>query len=152
MHGLTSPFDRHGMKSTIEGLFTRRIYAFVPTFTACTAQGCGFNDFTQSAINPSCGICRGTGRIASMHTAHMTCRITWIDAARIDIYRGVVSAEIGDANIQGKYQDLNTYQRVMLTADAYLLVDGQHLKPTSVIVDRSEGITSVDIRAVIVRS
>jgi hypothetical protein len=82
----------------------------------------------------------------------MTCRITWIDAARIDIYRGVVSAEIGDANIQGKYQDLNTYQRVMLTADAYLLVDGQHLKPTSVIVDRSEGITSVDIRAVIVRS
>jgi hypothetical protein len=150
--GIFTGFERLGTKTDIENVgLVRQISLHIPASTICTHAGCGWDEFTQSGINPACVFCDGTGLLTTWHTAYARCRLSWIDAARVNIYKGIMPGEAGDVQVQGFLYDLELYRRVKDTDGAYILADEQRIKPYAVTQNQVEGKTTVDVRCNLVK-
>ena len=150
MRGLLGSAVRATQKIQVERLAaTARIEAHVPAYTNCTALGCGFDDFTASGKNPSCAICRGTGRVATERIGILYGRGAWIDATKFKFYEGMPTGEVGDVSVQCKLLYRNLIEQVYRVDGATLLIDGKHVKPIAIIPNRVEAPTSLDVRCVL---
>lgn len=140
------------IKNTISNILGRPITVMIPTVSECTATGCGYNELTQSALNPSCTVCDGRGQIFTWHSGSVIVRSTWGDPARINVRNGIASGEVGDAQIQAHFRDMPLFERVMKTDHAYVLIDGKRLKPYSITFNSVESYTTVDVRCNLITS
>jgi hypothetical protein len=144
--GMISSFDRYSNKVDLGQKLTRTLSVHVPHVVNCTAVGCGFNTFTQSAVNAACTVCNGTGQVTTWHMGYVRARVSWVDPARVDIYKGIASGEVGDVQIQGFQRDLALYTTIKDTVGAYILVDGQKVKPNTITQNYVESPTTLDVR------
>lgn len=151
--GLFTRFERLAQKRDLANKFPTRVSLHVPTYVACTASGCGFDAFTQSGLNPACTTCDGAGRVALWHVAYVLCRVGWIDRAKIglEFWKGVAAGETGEMVLGAMLRDEALFRTVLESATAYVLVNDQHLRPTSLTHNRVEGETTLDVRCTIVK-
>lgn len=151
--GLFSRFERATNKRDLMNKFPTRLSVHVPTHTECTADGCGFDVFTQSGKNPACTVCNGTGRTTVWSVAYIMCRVSWVDRTRIGIefWKGVPAGETGEVVLGCMLRDEDLLRMTMEDADAYILLNGQHIRPFSLTHNRVEGETTLDARCNIVK-
>jgi hypothetical protein len=145
--GLLGHFERLGVNRDLTDFgLVRQVSVHIPTSMACTAVGCGYDTFTHSALDPACPTCSGQGTVDTWQIGYARVRLAWADPARINLYKGIASGEVGDAQVQGFYHDLALFERVRDTDRAYILADTQHLKPYSITQNQVEGQTTLDVR------
>jgi hypothetical protein len=141
--GLLTKYQRGVTQDDVRSKFSQRCVCYLPATTLCTASGCGFDNFTYSGKNPACTVCNGTGKVTTWNTARVTVRVAWVDPARITFVRGVPTGEIGDVVLQAYNHDADLFETVQDTDGAYVLVDGKHVKPFAITVQRVESLTSI---------
>lgn len=149
---MISSLGRRYIQRTIENLNKNdRISAWVPIYADCTETGCGFDDVSRSAKNISCVVCQGTGRVETTARTYLTGRVAWTDVGR-PRFGGVVATEdLGDATVEVKLAHKGLMDTVKDRENAYLSIDGRHLRVMSVDVNRVEGKTTCVARCEIVR-
>jgi len=74
----------------------------------------------------------------------------WIDEAA-PVWGTVASGDIGDVWLSVSTSFKEMFETVEETNGAYILVDGETVKPKSVAYNEVEGRTSVDVRCKIVK-
>lgn len=120
----------------------------IPEVQECAATGCGYDPLSGAAYNSSCVACNGTGQTRSERKTDVLCRISWIDSQLVGIYQGVPTGREGDLQIQADLEYHDLFEEAHRTEGAYILLDGQTLTPKSIIINRVEKATSLDIRCV----
>jgi hypothetical protein len=151
--GIFTRFERAGHKRDLTNKFPTRASLHVPTYTDCTATGCGFDPFTQSGKNPACTTCDGLGRTLAWSVAYVMCRVSWVDRIRIGVefWKGVAVGETGEIIIGAMLRDEALFRQVMESQDAYILVNRWRVRPFGLVTNRVEGETSLDARCNIVK-
>jgi len=150
MIGILPDFMKLNMRHDLEGFLWRHVMAYIPHTSKCGATGCGYDSFTASAINPACLECNGRGLVYNWHQVSLHVRPNWIDPAHNNVFAGVITADIGDAQFQAKIRDKALWEKIRDTEHAYVLMDGKKLHPESIADNSVEGLTTIDIRCHII--
>lgn len=149
---MNSSLGRRHIKREIESLnLNDRVAIFIPSYTECTAEGCGFDAISRSAKNISCATCDGKGRTATWAKAYLNCRVSWTDVGRPRYGGFVTTEELGDATVETRLVHKELLEDVQDGENAYIEIDGRHLRVMSVDVNRVEGKTTVVARCEIIR-
>jgi hypothetical protein len=149
---MISSLGRRGIKREIEGLnMNDRIVAWIPSYTDCTASGCGFDAVSRAGKDISCTTCNGTGRTQTWASTYLSCRFAWTDVGRPRFVGIVTTEELGDATIETRLVHKYLLEDLRDKEGAYVEADGRNLKIRSVDVNRVEGKTAVVARCEIVR-
>ena len=150
---MINSLTRRWIKREIETLnMNDRIVAWIPSYTDCTASGCGFDPISRSAKNISCTVCNGTGRVASWATSYITCRFAWTDVGRPRYGGFVTTEELGDATFETRLSYRELLYDLRDEENAYVEADGKCLRVMSVDDNRVEGKTTVVARCEMVRN
>lgn len=149
---MINSLGRRHVKREIESLnMNDRIVAWIPSYTECTAEGCGFDPISRSAKNISCTTCNGTGRTATWAKSYLNCRAAWTDVGRPRYGGFVTTEELGDATVETRIVHKKLLEDVRDGEAAYVEIDGRHLRVMSVDANRVEGKTTVVARCEIIR-
>ena len=136
------------LRRDVEDTFNRQVVIYIPSQTDCPV--CGWDEFTQSGKDVACTTCSGTGKITSWYKSRVSARVMWIDEAA-PVWGTVASGDIGDVWLSVSTSFKEMFETVEETNGAYILVDGETVKPKSVAYNEVEGRTSVDVRCKIVK-
>ncbi len=148
---MISSLGRRHIQQEIENLNSNdRIVVWIPAYTDCTAAGCGFDAVSRSGKNISCVTCGGKGRTATWAKSYVTGRASWTDVGRPRFGGTVTTDELGDATFETKLVHKYLLETVRDKENAYLELDGKHLRVMSVDVNRIEGKTTVVARCEII--
>jgi hypothetical protein len=110
-----------------------RVTIHLPVETECTALGCGWDAFGQSAKLTGCSVCEGKGKVTTWQVAYMRARITWASAIQFNFFSPTPGVNIGDVMLTISPYDKATMERVVNTARAYLQIDDQIVRPSGVL-------------------
>jgi hypothetical protein len=148
---MISGLGRAKIKEFIHALHTDRVSVYIPAYTNCTAEGCGFDAVSRSAKNQACTTCLGKGRTIVWRHTYLAVRASWTDVGR-PRYGGVVTtADLGDATLAVRHEHKGLFEQARDAEGAYVLLDERKLRVMSVDVNRVEGVTSVVVRLEIIR-
>ena len=136
------------LRRNVEDTFNRQVVIYIPSRTDCPV--CGWDEFTQSGKDVACTTCSGTGKVTSWYKSRVSARVMWIDEAA-PVWGTVASGDIGDVWLSVSTSFKEMFETVEETSGAYILVDGETVKPKSVAYNEVEGRTSVDVRCKIVK-
>lgn len=128
---------------------SQRVVIYIPSRSDCPT--CGWDEFAQSGKDVACPTCDGTGKVTTWYKSHSSARVMWIDEAA-PVWGTVASGDIGDVWLSVSLSYESLYQRVEDTDGAYILVDGETVKPISITPNRVEGKSSLDVRCKIVKA
>jgi len=139
-----NPYDKVQNEQTLQeiGAGYRRsgVTLHFPTETECTESGCGNDPFTESKKKIDCVVCNEHGYVVTWNVQTIYCRVRWIDPLRysVQIAAGI---ELGDVLLHIRKNDYETVKRVLDDPNAYIIVDGQKVRPTTI---QPEGIGGID--------
>lgn len=140
--------SRIHVRRDVESLQTQQVVIYIPSQTDCPV--CGWDEFARSGLDVSCSTCEGTGKVTSWRNSRASARVMWIDPAA-PVWGVVASGDVGDVWLSVSTSFKNMFDTVEETEGAYILVDGETVKPISVTYNRVQGTTSVDVRCKIVK-
>lgn len=98
------------------------------TETDCTAAGCGWDEFTQSALKPDCTVCNGKGKTITWKSTQIFARVVWSNVS-LNYVAPTPGVELGDVTLGIGSKDVDSIQEVMDNERSYVLVDGRTVKP-----------------------
>lgn len=107
--------------------------------TDCTATGCGFDSFTQSAKKIDCPTCKGTGKIITWKKQALRARVVWANAGLRYLFP-VPGVEIGDCVLTVTKHDIHIVEETMQNERSYIVVDELKVKPTNITPNVLPGI------------
>ena len=149
---MISGLARRRLQREIEDLNRNdRIAVCIPSYTNCTASGCGFDALSRSGKNISCTVCDGTGRIATWARAYLYGRAAWTDVGRPRFGGMATTEELGDATFETRLLHKELLEDVRDSEGAYIELDGRKLRVMSVDSNRVEGKTTCVIRCEVVK-
>lgn len=132
----------------VESTFNRQVVVCIPSQTDCPV--CGWDEFTQSGKDVACTTCNGTGRVTTWRKSRASARVMWVDEAA-PRFGLVTSGDIGDVWLSVATVHKKLFEEVEETDHAYILVDDETVRPISIMYNRVEGDTSVDVRCKIIK-
>jgi len=127
--------DRHFIKRTLDSLRGnyRPFYLILATDEAeCTAEGCGYDQFTQSGKNPTCQACNGTGMIITWSPLEVRGRLQYYDVVKLSAAGMPPGIEIGDVVSYVSADVMNAVSELRSSAFSYAYIDGDTYRPYSI--------------------
>ena len=139
--GLLTPIEHARVSRQVGELAPRQVSVHIPTYTECTAEGCGFDPISRAAIDISCSVCNGTGRTVSWAVSYTLARVVY---PRL-VTRGydIITTGIqGDVWLAVPLSELGMFRSAMDLEGAYVSVDGRKATIISVEENAIEQISS----------
>jgi hypothetical protein len=110
---------------------THVVYARIPTKTDCVASGCGWDELSQSAVNPACLVCGGVGKTLTWVNYNINCRLMWTNQIKFAYPYPTTGTEMGDCVIVVPYEFVGVMDAVMSNELAYIVANDKNVKPKS---------------------
>jgi hypothetical protein len=120
----------------------------IPSQSPCDAPGCGYDKVSGGSINSSCMTCNGSGFVRVVSAGIIKGRVSWLDQNLLGMRGGLPSGVDADCQFQCSVHNKATVDLVFATDGAYIEIDETKLVPVSIIVNRVEKCTSLDVRLV----
>ncbi|MFA5937411.1 MAG: hypothetical protein WC822_06075 [Candidatus Paceibacterota bacterium] len=113
---------------------------------------CGVDVTTGGGKNINCPDCGGKGYITDWLRSSVKCRKVSMEPGEFNVFAGgvVTGPMMGNYLLQGEVADLRIMQTIRDTEGAYILVDGERLKPTSVSMNGITGDVILEVRTKLV--
>jgi hypothetical protein len=133
-------YERHRIRGTMQRLRRtfRRVWVLLADLSRCEASDCGFDELTQSGINPNCLSCKGTGRVITYRPHEVKARIKVFDFVEL---QGAGAAppgvELGDVALYVRLHDKKTFSTCNLDTYSYVVLEGDPVayRPFSITAD-----------------
>lgn len=150
MGGIIGPrsFLGWGLRRQVERLAApTEIVIVVPSNAPCTQPDCGLDPVTGGAVNPLCLVCMGRGVVVTRQRSTVYGRVSWIrDENLIPVGSVLPTGGLADCQVQLPLGILDLVRKCETTENAYFIIDDQRLTVRSVVINRVEGVTSLDVR------
>lgn len=111
-----------------------------PTEAECRVLGCGNDPFTDSKKKIDCVACNERGYVVTWNVQTIYCRVRWIDPMRFT-FQIAAGIELADVNLYIRKSDYGAVKAVLDSPDAYMMVDGQRVRPSAM---QPEGVGGID--------
>lgn len=130
---MLGPADRHGVERTLAGV--RNNYrsfhiAYPVTETECGT--CGFDEFTQSALDPSCPECDGIGKTFTWATLEVLGRLQHYDFIKLSAAGIPPGIEVGDLVTYTSGDVKDSILEARASRYGYAYIDGDTYRPFSI--------------------
>lgn len=119
--------ERHQIRQTMQylrGEF-RRAWVLLASTSDCTVSGCGYDPMTDSAIDPTCVVCEGTGKVIVFTPHEVRARIKVFDFVQL---QGAGAAppgvELGDAALYVRVNDRGIFEASEENSISYVKMEG----------------------------
>ena len=133
-------YDRYDIRRIMQNLRGefRRVWVLIATTSNCDAAGCGYDSMSDSAIDPTCSMCDGTGKTITFTTHELKARIKVFDFVQL---QGAGAAppgvELGDVALYIRVHDKGVLTTCNETPISYVKLEGDSVayRPFSIAAD-----------------
>ena len=109
-----------------------RLIARYPKEINCTAPGCGWDEFAQSGKRMDCPACHGQGKITTWQGWYFRARVNWPGMIQFSFAAPSPGVDLGDVVLTIGAHDEPLLQTIKGAARAYIVVDNQTVRPTTI--------------------
>lgn len=122
--------------------FTTAVPVVLPSYTECTAPGCGYDPMSKAGRNIACTVCGGTGRVMVPVTSYIQGRIVHLRRPDRE-FRIVATGTVADLAIATTLEAKATLDKALTTDGAYAIVGGKRARVKEVLEVAVEGPSSL---------
>lgn len=130
---MLAPSDRRAIEKTLSGIRNNyRSFSLHYPRSEDDCPDCGFDELTQSALDPACPTCEGTGKVLSWVTIVAFGRLQYYDFVTLSVTGIAPGIEIGDVVCYISTSVKDAVLALRASPYGYAYIDGDTFRPFSV--------------------